>query len=75
MKKKRVDIKWRNIEESGYLGRDQYADRSAKVFRNPIGFYVELYTDNKLEERRNLYNQDRSYAEDCAENWVMGVIN
>jgi len=71
----RVDIKWRNIERSGFMGRDEYENRSAKVMQDVKGFYVELYTDGMLEERRNLYNHSERYAEDCCENWVMGVIN
>lgn len=63
------------MELSGYYGSDEYSDRTAKVFRNKQGFYVEMYLNNKLEERRDLYDHSEYYAEDCAENWVMGVIN
>ena len=62
-------------ERSGYFGTDEYKDRSAKVFKNEHGFYVELYTNDQLEERRDLYNHSQYYSEDCAENWVLGVIN
>ena len=57
-----------------YWGSDEYDNRSAKVFRNDYGFFVEMYSGKKLVESRPLYNHSERYSEDCAENWVMGVI-
>lgn len=56
-------------------------NRKAIVLRNAMGFYVELYQrdvshfDNYvMVERRDLYKHAELYAENCAENWVDGVI-
>ena len=38
------------------------------------GFYVEFYKEEKLWERRNVYDHSEVYAENTAENFVMGII-
>ena len=42
--------------------------------KNELGFYVDMYKKDKLVESRPLYQHSLMYAEDCAENYVMGII-
>jgi len=61
----------------------QREERKAEVWRDPNGFYVKLYVHNNgphhdywnIVETRKLYNHAEIYAENCAENWVDGIIN
>lgn len=65
----------RDVLVHEFFGADEYKNRQATVKVNEQGFYVEMYLDDEFEERRNLYKHSEQYAEKCAENWVMGVIN
>ena len=65
----------RDVPVHEFYGAGEYKNRQAMVKVNELGFYVEMYLDDKFKERRNLYKHSEQYAEDCAENWVMGVIN
>lgn len=66
-------------ELSTFYGEGKYADRTAKTFSvNSSHYEVELYSDKTMIENRvmktgDTYHSER-YAEDCAENWVLGVI-
>ena len=44
------------------------------IFNDETAFTVEMYEDNKLVESRKIVNHTLQYAEDCAENWVEGII-
>lgn len=64
-----------------FWGQPEYPDREAKVYlvNTPSKFYreyfeVEFFKNNKLKETRIIKEHSESYAEDCAENWVIGVI-
>jgi hypothetical protein len=46
----------------------------AKVYESYEGWFVEFYKDNVLIERRDLFEHNEEYAENAAENWVLGVI-
>jgi len=59
---------------STYWGDNEYSDRKAIVMKNSEGFYVEFYKEEKLWERRNVYEHSEIYAENTAENFVMGII-
>lgn len=48
--------------------------REAKIYDTQDGFVVEMYEDGKMVEARNLFEHSLRYAEDCAENWVEGII-
>ena len=48
--------------------------RSAKVYNTEAGFEVDLYEGNELIETREVHDHSESYAEDCAENWVMRIF-
>ena len=54
---------------------DEERDRKASVHKNEQGFYVKLFEGGFLREVRRLYNHSEQYAEDCAENFVLGVFD
>jgi len=50
-------------------------DRTATVlFVSEVSFCIEMYEHNDVVERRFIENHTLQYCEDCAENWVNGVI-
>ena len=49
--------------------------RKALVFKEPDGSYtITMVQDAAIIEERNIQGHSEQYAEDCAENWVLGVI-
>lgn len=59
---------------SEFYGVDNLIDRYACV-RDMGGFiHVELYDEIGLKEIRRIKDKSIRYCEDCAENWVLGVI-
>ncbi len=54
---------------------DEERNRKASVHKNEQGFYVKLFEGGFLREVRRLYNHSEQYAEDCAENFVLGVFD
>ena len=61
------------IELSSYHGSDEYSDRVAKVLWDTDS--KEYFVDMKMEGRseiRGMKIHSERYAEDCAENFVMG---
>ena len=76
MKKQRVSQeknKMANEKLHEYWSDDK--NRRASVHKNQQGFYVKLFEGGFLREVRRLYNHTEQYAEDCAENFVLGVFN
>ena len=61
------------IELSTYIGSDQYDDRIAKVLWDDKKkeYYVDMYKEG-FSELRSMSRHSERYAEDCAENFVMG---
>jgi len=60
-------------ELSTYHGSDEYSDRTAKVLWDTDS--KEYFVDMKMEGRseiRGMKIHSERYAEDCAENFVMG---
>ena len=49
-------------------------DREATVHFNGDFYYVKLYEYGKLLDTRNLEGKSERYAEDCAENWVLSIM-
>ena len=49
-------------------------DREATVHFNGDFYYVKLYEYGKLLDTRNLEAKSERYAEDCAENWVLSIM-
>ena len=60
-------------ELSKYIGSDKYSDRSARVLWCAINreFFVDMQKDG-FSELRSMNPHNERYAEDCAENFVMG---
>ena len=60
-------------ELSTYYGSDEYSDRIAKVFwdMNKKEYFVDMKMNGRSELRGMKIHSER-YAEDCAENFVMG---
>jgi hypothetical protein len=55
--------------------RGDGAYRKASVFKETDGSYtVIMIQDAAIVEERNITGHSQQYAEDCAENWVLGVI-
>ena len=48
--------------------------RTAEVYKTEAGFEVDLYEGKELIETREVHDHSESYAEDCAENWVMRIF-
>ena len=57
-----------------YYGDGEYDNRKAIIFKNNNTYGVVMIKDGKIIEERLLKGHSERYAEDCAENFVMGVI-
>lgn len=44
------------------------------IYNDETVFTVEMYEDGKLKESREIADHTLQYAEDCAENWIEGII-
>ena len=60
---------------SSMHGQDEYSNRHALVLKNPEGFYVRCYDDSVLAKRIDVYKHTERYAEDAAENYILGILN
>ena len=49
-------------------------NRTATVLRDGDGYVVQMYEDEVLKESRPINGHTEDYAEEAAENWVIGVI-
>jgi len=50
-------------------------DREAVVqIRRGHGFEVIMLEGDEVKHNRKLYEHTEQYADDCAENWVEGII-
>jgi hypothetical protein len=60
-------------ELSTYTGSDNYSDRTAKVLWDDVQkkYYVDM-NKSGFSEIRTMDIHNKTYAEDCAENFVMG---
>ena len=59
---------------SEYYGQDEYEGRTSQVVWDGRKYLVRLFQDGKQIEERNLQGHNERYAEDCAENYVMGIF-
>jgi hypothetical protein len=48
--------------------------RHADLVSTQNGYEVEMYEDQQQINRQQCWEHSRQYAEDCAENWVEGII-
>lgn len=60
---------------SEYHGHEATAGRSATVIKEKGGLAVELYEFEHMVEKRPVHNHSEAYAENCAENYVLGVFD
>lgn len=58
---------------SAYYSEDGL--REAHVRKDVYGFFVDLLIDGVVKETRVLYEHSESYAENCAENFALGIID
>jgi hypothetical protein len=58
---------------SEYMGDGEYANRKASIRKDGDKTYVVKIQDNEVVEECDVSNHSIYYAEDAAENWVMGV--
>ena len=75
MKKQKVSLEkneMANVKLHEFWSDDK--NRKASVHKNDQGFYVKLSEGGFLREVRRLYSHSEQYAEDCAENFVLGVF-
>ena len=50
-------------------------NRRAEIIKCDNGYHVRLYTNDILEEVRDVSGHSINYAEDCAENFVEGIFD
>lgn len=50
-------------------------NRRAEVIKADNGYHVRLYTNDVLEDVRDVSAHSINYAEDCAENFVEGIFD
>ena len=49
--------------------------RHAEIIRTEKGYEVNLFKGNEYLRNIKLHNYSESYAESCAENYVLGIVN
>jgi len=59
---------------SEFYGSGEYSLRRASVHKEDDKLIVVLVDNLKIVEERDLSNHSLVFAEDTAENWVIGVI-
>lgn len=57
---------------SEFYGND--LQRTAQILQEKNGYVVMMRENDVLKEGRLIEGHTLQYAEDCAENWVMGII-
>lgn len=68
-----ITIKETPIHE--FWGEVEGKKRFAEIYLTKSKNYlVRMYEDKVWHEDRLIKDHSESYAEDCAENWVLGVI-
>ena len=75
MKREFPDQSYLDVEYSSYQGHDIYSDRKAIVLRNAEGYYVKCYVNKDMVKRVDVYKHSERYAEDTADNFVLGILN
>lgn len=59
---------------STHYGTHKHAGRKAHVIREGDKYVVIMIQDTAVIEEREITGHTQQYAEDTAENWVLGVI-
>ena len=55
-----------------FYGQDDYQDRKSMVFKEQDGYLILMLEDKTIFMDTVAHSE--VYAENCAENWVLGVI-
>ena len=67
-----------------FFGSEEYENRRAEVWRkeastfdaHDVGiWYVKFFENDSHVDDRTIVGHSERYVEDCAENWVIGIIN
>ena len=56
-----------------FYGQGDYQDRKSMVFKEKDGYLILMLEDKTICEERTITGHSEGYAENCAENWVLGV--
>jgi len=57
-----------------FYGQDSNSNRKATVYKDGDSYLIYMMRDMAVIEERRITGRSEQYAEDCAENWVLGVI-
>lgn len=60
---------------SWFYGECDYKERSAQLLKDGSEYVIKFYDHGSLVRERVIASHSERYAEDTAENWVIGVIN
>lgn len=60
---------------STFYGEKEYFDRLAEVWVEDETLVVYMYSKGVLVKTQEITEHTVRYAEDCAENWTIGIIN
>jgi len=61
-----------NVFLSEYVSNDQ-RQRKAVIY-DQFGYLVELWENGRKVETRDCSQHTKEYAENCAQNWIEGII-
>lgn len=53
---------------------DKIKERSYEIVEQ-TQYVVNMYKNNELVESRPMGDHSKEYAQDCGENWIIGVID
>lgn len=59
---------------SEYFGSGEHKDRSANIYKDSEGYFVEVYCQGQPVKQIDVRDHSIRYAEDTADNWVSGLI-
>jgi hypothetical protein len=59
---------------SEYYGADGHENRRSEILVDGNNFLVKMYKNEVLVKSQMITEHTLQYAEDCAENWTLGVI-
>jgi hypothetical protein len=59
---------------SEYFGAGEHKDRSANIYQDDEGYFVEVYFQGWPVKQIDVRDHSIRYAEDTADNWVCGLI-
>ena len=59
---------------SSFQGSGALANRSATIYRDDEGYFVEVYNNGEAVRQIDVRDHSIVYANDTADNWVSGLI-